>query len=111
MNPLDYLPAVPASLAMLGSLAYLWAGRRRSPRAVGLATAGLVGGLAVHLGGQAATGPVVGHLIANGGAVGLGPGPAITAFVTALNAVLSGCLLLVVAAVLADRRPPDVGDN
>jgi hypothetical protein len=43
-----FLLALPLELAMLGGMVYLWAARRRSPRAAGWGIGGLAGMLALH---------------------------------------------------------------
>lgn len=94
------------SLALLWGVVYLWATRRRSPRAAGLGIAGLVGMLAMHLGEWRVLTYVVGRL-GREGLFGLGVATTTLVANTLLGMVYACCLVLVLVAVMADRPPPD----
>ena len=101
-----HLPEAVSGLAAVAGVLYLWAVRRRSPRATGLAAAGLAGLLGCQLLCRTAVPALYEATEANGGLFGLTFLEALSVINTAHVGLFWACLLLVVAAVGADRRRP-----
>jgi hypothetical protein len=112
MDVLDYLPAVPAGLVLVGGVVYLLATRRRSRRAFALALVGVVWLLALHLYDVLLAQTVIQRLLdlrAGGGPLAVGTTLKMYATVYALLYAVG--IALLIFAVMTDRRTPAPNDG
>ena len=103
--------AVPTAVVMLGGIAHLFAARRRSRRATGLALVSLFGMLLM-LGYQVAFQIfVIQYVLNNRGLAGLDMMTVLGLHATLLAAVHAALMALLIAAVTIDRRKADTPDD